>query len=132
MMSHEGSRHEYFQELCALAPIGQISETEFMELQDHIQQCEECRSAYADFIDLLHNKLPLADSILAGPSERSGLFSANSSYRERFLTRARKDGLPVSQEPLPYTVGRKLRLPTLPMALLMFADAVLELRGRSS
>src|SRR5213593_4846772 len=109
MMNHEGSHHEYFQELGALAASGQISEPEFMELHDHILQCEECRSAYADFIDLLHNKLPLADSALSDPSKLSGSFSENSSYRERFLARARKEGLAVSQEPLPDTVGRKLR-----------------------
>src|SRR5262245_5646972 len=108
MMNHEGSRHEYFQELGVLAASGQISEPEFIELQDHIQQCEECRSAYADFIDLVHNKLPLADSALSGPSRLSGFFSENSSYRERFLARARKEGLIVSQKP-PDTVGRKLR-----------------------
>jgi hypothetical protein len=109
MMNHEGSHHEYFQELGALAASGQISEPEFMELEDHIEQCEECRSAHADFIDLLHNKLPLADSALAGPSKLSGFFSEDSSYRERFITRARKAGLAVSQELLPDTVGRKLR-----------------------
>jgi len=109
MMNHEGSHHEYFQELGALAASGQISEPEFMELEDHIKECEECRSAHADFIDLLHNKLPLADSALAGPSKSSGFFSENSSYRERFIARARKEGLAVSQQALPDTVGRKLR-----------------------
>src|SRR5215471_16100348 len=53
--------HEYFEELCALAAGGQISEPEFVELQDHMQDCARCQSAYADFIDLLHNKLPLVD-----------------------------------------------------------------------
>jgi hypothetical protein len=49
------------------------------------------------------------DSALAGPSKLSGFFSEDSSYRERFLARARREGLAVSQEPLPDTVGRKLR-----------------------
>ena len=56
MLNHEGSHPEYYEELCALAASGQISEPEFVELQDHLQHCAQCRSAYADFTDLLHNK----------------------------------------------------------------------------
>jgi anti-sigma-K factor RskA len=108
MLNHEGSHPEYFEELCALAASGQISEPEFVELQDHLQQCAHCRSIYADFIDLLHNKLPLADTGLTSSSKLPGFFSENSSYRERFLARARKEGLPVSQEPLREMVTSKL------------------------
>jgi hypothetical protein len=57
MLNHS----EHFEELCALAAGGQISEPEFEELQDHMRDCDRCRSAYADFIDLVHNKLPLVD-----------------------------------------------------------------------
>src|SRR5262249_20758308 len=99
MLNHEGSHPEYFEELCALAASGQISEPEFMELQDHLRQCEECRSAYADFIDLLHSKLPLVDPALAGTSKLSGFFSENSTCRERFFARARKEGVTLSEEP---------------------------------
>src|SRR5215471_15205718 len=53
--------HEYFEELCALAAGGQISEPEFVKLQDHMRDCARCQSAYADFVDLVHNKLPLVD-----------------------------------------------------------------------
>jgi len=97
MLNHEGSHSEYFQELCALAAGGQISEPQFVELQDHLQDCAHCRSAYADFTDLLHNKLPLADPELTGSSGLASIFFKNSSYRERFLARARKEGIAVSQ-----------------------------------
>jgi hypothetical protein len=53
-MLNEGSHPEHFEELCALAASGQISEGEFVEIQDHLQTCAHCRSVYADFIDLLH------------------------------------------------------------------------------
>src|SRR5215831_5937323 len=108
MLNHEGSHPEYFGELCALAASGQISEPEFVDLQDHLQECEECRSTYADFIDLLHNKLPLVDPTLAGTSRVPRFFSENSSYRERFLARARKHGLAVSQESSRETLRDKL------------------------
>ena len=67
MLNHESAHHEYFEELCVLAASGQISEGEFVELQDHLQNCPDCRSTYDEFIDLLHNKLPLVDPELAVP-----------------------------------------------------------------
>ena len=107
MLSPEKSHPEYFEELCALAASGQISEPEFVELQDHLQHCADCRSTYADFVDLLHNKLLLAAPELMGPSKLAGFFPGNFSYRERFLTRARKQGLAVSHRSLRYTLGSK-------------------------
>jgi hypothetical protein len=136
MLNYEGSQHEHFEELCALAASGQISEPEFVELQDHLQQCAPCQSTYTDFVDLLHDKLPLADPEVTGSSKLPGFFSENSSYHERFLARARKEGLTVSQGPLRDTVGNKLRswflprlgtaqLATLGAAVLMVAVVLL-------
>jgi hypothetical protein len=96
MTTNEGPHSEYFDELCALAAGGQISEVDFIELRDHLQRCDQCRASHGDFIDLIHNKLPLADPELSGPSRRTGLFSEGSSYRDRFLTRVRKEGLAAS------------------------------------
>jgi len=97
MLNPEGSHPEYFDELCALAAGGQISEAELVELRDHLEQCARCRSAYTDFIDLLHHKLPLVDPELTDSTRLPRFFSKHSSYRERFLARARKQGLAVSQ-----------------------------------
>ena len=96
MLNYETSPHQHFEELCALAASGQISDPEFVELQDHLQQCAHCRSTYSDFIDLLHDKLPLADPEVLRSSKLSSFFSEDSSYRERFLARARKEGLNIS------------------------------------
>jgi len=87
MLNHE-PLHPYFDELCALAASGQISEPEFVELQDHLKECEECRSAYSDFTDLLHYKLPLAHPELTGVSKPGGFFLgippiANAFSRKR-------------------------------------------------
>jgi hypothetical protein len=109
MSNREGSHHQHFEELCALAASGQISEAEFVQLQDHLQQCAPCRSTYSDFIDLLHDKLPLADPEIVGSSRLSGFFSEDSSYRERFLARARKEGLNISQQPSRDAGRNKLR-----------------------
>src|SRR5215467_6348253 len=97
MLNPEGSHPEYFEELCALAASGQISETEFVQLQDHMRDCARCQSAYAGFIDLFHNKLPLVGSERIVSPRLGGFFFEKSSYRERFLARARKQGLVVSR-----------------------------------
>ena len=96
MLNHEGPHSEYFEELCALAAGGQISEPELATLRDHLQQCAQCRSTYADFIDLVHHGLPLADPELGG-SLMADFPSKHSSYRERFLARARRQGVTVPQ-----------------------------------
>src|SRR5579864_9142452 len=112
--------HEYFEELCALAASGQISEPEFVELQEHMRDCACCLSAYADFIDLVHNKLPLVNSERIACSRLAGFFFKRSSYRERFLARARKQGLVVLQ---PLGIGLRpigyAQIATVAMALLL-------------
>jgi hypothetical protein len=100
-MNHTGSHPEYFEELSARAATGQISETEFVELQDHMQACASCRTTYADFMNLFHSKLPLIDPELTRSSRLRSMLSEDSSYFERFLTRARKEGIAISREPLP-------------------------------
>src|SRR5262245_470298 len=103
MLNHEGSHHEHFEELSAIAASGQISEIEFLELQKHLQHCADCRSSYTDFVDLLHDKLPLAHPDVVGSSKLSGFFSGTSSHRERFLARARMESVAV---PLPLEPAR--------------------------
>src|SRR5262249_1558929 len=114
-------------------------EPEFVELQDHLQQCKECQSAYADFTDLLHNKLPLVDPELERFSKLPGFFSESTSYRARFLTRVRKEGILRSHEVAPETVRTSRRnwfwpalpyprLATLALATLLVAVGVLGYR----
>ena len=99
-MNDAGSHSEHFEELCALAASGQISESEFVELSDHLPNCNSCKSIYGDFIDLVHYKLPLADPELTGSFKLGRPSPKESSYRERFVARARKEGLAVSHEAL--------------------------------
>ncbi len=40
---------EWYEELCALAAIGELSSSEFEELQKHLAECEDCRQMSADF-----------------------------------------------------------------------------------
>src|SRR6516225_4040199 len=79
-----------------------------------MRDCAYCRSTYAEFIDLLHNKLPLVDPELKGSSKLAGFFSESSSYRKRFLTRARRQGLAISSGNFPSTFRDKLGSRLLP------------------
>jgi hypothetical protein len=48
-MNAEQLKHERFEELCALAAIGDLSASEFAELNEHLPSCDPCRELYADF-----------------------------------------------------------------------------------
>src|SRR5437867_2251482 len=45
--NHPGK--EWYEELCALAAIGELSSSEFDELRKHLAECEDCQQVYADF-----------------------------------------------------------------------------------
>jgi len=45
--NHPGK--EWYEELCALAAIGELSSSEFDELRKHLADCADCRQLYADF-----------------------------------------------------------------------------------
>ena len=48
-MNPEDLKDERFEELCALAAIGELSASEFAELSEHLPGCDNCRALYADF-----------------------------------------------------------------------------------
>jgi hypothetical protein len=48
-MDHKHPNNDWYEELCALAAIGELSSSEFEELQQHLAQCGDCRELYADF-----------------------------------------------------------------------------------
>ena len=62
------SNHEWFEELCAAAAIGELASAEFTELQTHLAACDRCRAVYADFCKLSSEGL----SILAVSGDKSG------------------------------------------------------------
>lgn len=53
-------RHAYFQELCALAPIGELTPSQLRELDEHIAECYECRQATIDYKRFLQQVVPAA------------------------------------------------------------------------
>ena len=90
--------HEYFQELSALAAIGQLSADENRELENHLIECTSCREVHQGYALVIQHQLPQADAIrwrLKSALQRS---SAGSEIRAHFLARARAEGIEFSPE----------------------------------
>lgn len=48
-MNQPHPNNDWYQELCALAAIGEASLSELDDLQRHLAECSDCRALYADF-----------------------------------------------------------------------------------
>jgi len=98
--------HEQFEELSALAAIGQLSAGELRELLAHLKQCDTCKQTHDDFAFIL-DQLPVADPPDVSEDSRSML---DDSHRRKFLTRASADGMSFSPAALGSTWSRNGKL----------------------
>jgi len=89
-------KHEHFEELTALAAIGQLSAEEHRELLEHLRSCDGCRRT-ADQFDFVLDQLPLPDS---SANDRDLQQLQGASYRQRFLERASAEGVRFTPEAL--------------------------------
>jgi hypothetical protein len=89
-------KHEHFEELTALAAIGQLSVEEHGELLEHLRGCDGCRRA-SDQFDFILDQLPLPE-----PSaiDRDLQQLQGASFRQRFLERASAEGVHFTPEAL--------------------------------
>ena len=63
-----GEEHEKFKELCALAASGSLAPLELSELRVHLEHCDSCREAFAEYRTLNTEGIPmLAEGYLARP-----------------------------------------------------------------
>jgi hypothetical protein len=91
--------HEYFQELSALAAIGQLSSEENRELENHLLECTSCSEVHQGYALVIQHQLPKADAIrwqLKSALQRSSVGS--SEIRTHFLARARAEGIEFSPQ----------------------------------
>src|SRR5258708_32937717 len=86
--------HEHFEELCALAAIGQLSAEEHEELLAHLRACDHCKRTEDDFA-LILEQLPAADPPnVSGDTEEL----LSESLRQKFLERAAAEGVRFTDE----------------------------------
>src|SRR5882757_9647742 len=90
--------HEYFQELSALAAIGQLSSEEDCELGQHLIDCESCTEASAAYAHVIQHQLPQADPIRWRMKSLVPKTSPDADVRDRFLARARAEGVEFTAE----------------------------------
>ena len=103
------SDHAHYEELAALAAGGQLADQELRDLQQHAEACAECKSAVAEFHEVVRLGLPLAQS----PFHRSfNMFTSrpDPGARERFIRRASLEGIRFSPEVSRPIASRRPRL----------------------
>ena len=86
--------HEQYEELCALAASGQASQDELTDLSAHLETCPSCRSATYDFTQISAQAL----SQLAAKHLHCQI---PSGMTQRFVARARSEGIEMTRENLP-------------------------------
>ncbi len=84
--------HEHYEELCALAVSGQASQPDLMDLKAHLESCPSCRSLADDFTQVSVQGL----SMLAAKRSQC---QVPSGMTQRFIARARSEGIEMSREP---------------------------------
>jgi hypothetical protein len=93
MLNSSDLNHEYFEELCALEALGQISQEEHQELLAHLRLCASCRVRHIEFMEILHEHLPLLDPQKELFADFPNISFHNSSYKQRFIKRAQEQGI---------------------------------------
>ena len=90
--------HSHFEELCALAAVGQVSSSEYEELSYHLRECSCCREWYTEIQQLTHAQLPLGAAQGLPAPRPVGILGQvfGKAYKARFAARARDRGLEIS------------------------------------
>lgn len=98
-------KHEYFEELCSLAILGELEGEEYEELNSHLRSCSSCEAVMHDFNGVVQHlsldQVPPSDAQFAKLKE--------SALAKRFLQRARGEGIVFSREAVE-SVGPHRRL----------------------
>lgn len=89
------SNHNYFESLCALAISHELTGLELAELHQHSLQCISCRNR-------IHEMAKIDVCLLLSPAFTRRNERLPKGMRERFITRAIKEGVPLNS---PSTAG---------------------------
>jgi Putative zinc-finger len=103
-------KHEQFEQLCALAAGGQLTAEEQRRLDEHLEDCAECRAACMEF-SLILRELPPDDD---AADEKLVRHAEKSHLRERFFEAARAEGVAVPEDLLKGPAAREWEFPRIP------------------
>ena len=81
-------QHESFEELAALAAVGDLSPLELERLRRHLADCRPCREAYEIFADMASNDLGAVAAVREAIAH-VGLGDANETEAQEHLGRFR-------------------------------------------
>jgi hypothetical protein len=89
--------HERYEELCALAAGGLLEGADFADFKAHMKECSQCQSDYDKWCSLVARDVSQAQGTLR---QKLGAMRAKPLpySRQRFLRRARAEGLIFSRE----------------------------------
>jgi len=97
------AEHSRYEELAALCAGGYLSAEELKEFREHALTCAECRQSEEDFAEIVECGLPLTQGPIREFYDKIK-FKPSEAARERFLQRARSEGIrfsPQIERPLP-------------------------------
>ena len=90
--------HERYTELVVLAAGGQLSGEEYDVLKAHVEVCASCRREFAEYQDMIFKQFPLAGSEWTEGAVGPQVTEAARDYKNRFMARAKAEGIPLSVE----------------------------------
>src|SRR5713101_5404595 len=110
--NHPGK--DWYEELCALAAIGELSSSEFEELQKHLAECEDCRQTSADFRRVTAGDLGTVAALKHSEptADEAGALVDESAVLGRLLDRATRERVHRSSEstsPIPELERQRAR-----------------------
>ncbi len=111
-------KHEEYEQLCALAMVGDASEEELYNLRRHLEECESCRREYREFSQLVLPQLWAMDDGGIPSGSEAGM-ADTTKLRESFLNRAQAQGISFStatlKTPAKVATTRSFRFPQFSM-----------------
>src|SRR5260370_1093424 len=125
-MTHEQEDHEKYDELCALALFGGLSPGERTELNAHLEECEDCREAYADYALVARDGMPMLAARLDRQAQEPRAWD-NSAVRLKLFTQlagAASATVPTVQDPPRKKQAYRLRV-LVPLAAAAGLVAIL-------
>lgn len=90
--------HEYFEEICAAASIGQATGEELAQLEQHAAECTRCRQTYIDCLNVAAQQFARAKQNPTLSAKEMEECIDSDLFVRRFLDRAEREGIAFSCE----------------------------------